>query len=407
MNIVRTFMTILITLTLVASGVTAGKWYWQKRIDHNVDIRHKHAHEKVSPSIWPAEPVSPAAVDGDTFRRSLGVLCGKMPPERLVRFATSILEHSESFEVDPFLLAALMYDRSECRPKTPEKETKWGVTRIDVEMHAPHIRGGQYRYFLLEQGSWVQRTLEINKYPFNKWKAQKTDSNLYFAAAFLRIFSLQCSNLDEAFNGARHRHFVSHWFFGDRVKNNEPEDRVLTARRRLLSYYNEAFPEAAGTFRNTPLSSPLDGVPRLVIAPYDEQRKGRKHQGVDIVGVTGEPVRAVADGRVSFAGVDLPSPATSRQTSSDEAIAMPNSSLGAGGIWITLNHGNDFRSVYMHLSSLSVSQGDTVKSGDIIGTLGRTGTVSSGPHLHLEFRVEKGRVNPAVPLSDVIVNPFH
>jgi murein DD-endopeptidase MepM/ murein hydrolase activator NlpD len=61
----------------------------------------------------------------------------------------------------------------------------------------------------------------------------------------------------------------------------------------------------------------------------------------------------------------------------------------------------------MHLSAIAITQQDTVEAGQIIGTLGNTGTTSSGPHLHLEFRTDKGgREDPAVHLKKVLVNPF-
>ena len=158
------------------------------------------------------------------------------------------------------------------------------------------------------------------------------------------------------------------------------------------------------------LSSPLDGAPRLVI-DYFGNRRGLKrtngHQGIDIAGLTGEPVRAVAKGRVVFAGVDLPGDLKSRQTTPEEAAAFSRNALGKGGIWVTLNHGSGFRTCYMHLSTTAVTQQQAVEAGQIIGTLGNTGTTSSGPHLHLEFRTDEGgREDPAAHLEKVLVNPF-
>jgi murein DD-endopeptidase MepM/ murein hydrolase activator NlpD len=131
------------------------------------------------------------------------------------------------------------------------------------------------------------------------------------------------------------------------------------------------------------------------------------HQGIDIAGLTGEPVRSVADGRVSFAGVDLKGNHPSRQTTPEEASTVDANLLGKGGLWVTVNHGNRFRSCYMHLTSIAVTNGQTVKAGDIIGTLGNSGTVSSGPHLHLEFRHGTGeRTDPSAHLRQILVNLF-
>jgi murein DD-endopeptidase MepM/ murein hydrolase activator NlpD len=60
----------------------------------------------------------------------------------------------------------------------------------------------------------------------------------------------------------------------------------------------------------------------------------------------------------------------------------------------------------MHLDSIAVEYNQEVQAGQVIGTLGRSGTQSSGPHLHLEFRLGTGRVDPAPPLAAALVNQF-
>ena len=400
-----------ISLLLFSTGLLAAqKIPWQRRIGREIQVRHKLSYQQITPELWPEEPASPKPLDAEKFQRAVSVLCGAMPSERLETISKSVLAESEKFGVDPFLVAALMHHQSGCRPRTPDRETRWGLTRIDLEMHAPHIRGGNYRFFSKKNGTWTPATLAVGGYRFNQWSARKIKPNLYFAAAILSVFKKQCRDLDESLGGVPHRHFVSHWFFGDRVADSEPEDAVLTVRRQLLAYYDERGPTPAGGIREISLVSPLDGTPRLLL-DYFGNKRGKKgtpgHQGIDLSGLTGEPVRAVADGRVTFAGVDLPGSAPSRHTTPEEAAALPRAGLGSGGIWITLNHGSGFRTCYMHLDSLAVRDGDTVHAGDIIGTLGNTGTVSSGPHLHLEFRTDTGgREDPAVYLKDVIVDPW-
>lgn len=404
---------ILSSLILFGIGVVdAQKSPWQRRIGRDLAIRHKLSYQKVHPGLWPKEPNSPKNIDEDRFREALGILCGRMPKTRLETYTKTILDASRSVSEDPFLLAALMYSQSGCRPKTPEKETqRYGLTRIDINMHAPHIRSGEYRFFLKQNGAWHPQSLLLNGIRFNEWSMKKPVPNLQLAACILSVFKKQCRDLDDTFGGVPHRHYVSHWFFGDRVRHNEPEDAVLTARRRLLHYYHRKGVLLVGKYRQIPLVSPLDGTPRLLL-DYFGNKRGIKdsigHQGIDISGLSGEPVRAVADGKVSFAGVDMKADLPSRQMSPEEAAMIPSSSLGKGGIWITLNHENGFRTCYMHLTSLAVIAGDCVKAGDIIGTLGNSGTTSSGPHLHLEFRVDTGgRADPADYLGAMLVNPFN
>jgi hypothetical protein len=392
----------------IAVGAAAGKWPWQRRAGKNVEIQHKLQHERVRKEMWPPEPESPptAEIDAERFTDALLALCGSQESARLGEYAKAILEEGARFETDPFLVGALIFDGSECLPKSPDDAALYGLSRIDVAMHAPHIRRGVYTYFVGGQGAWEKRELAVDAFPFNQWKAAAWRSNIYFTAAILRVMREQCASLDAAFPSAPHRHFVSHWFFGDVVESAEPEDRVLSQRRRLLGYYREAGPVPAGSVDGVALVSPLDGVPRLALDSFGNRRgkkRGPGHQGLDIVASRGEPVRAVAAGRVVFAGVDLPV-GESQRLSPEEAAAFPAKRMGAGGLYVVLNHGA-FRSVYMHLDSFAVNDWDEVAAGQVIGSVGRSGTEQSGAHLHLELREDKRRLDPAVPLAPVLVDP--
>ncbi|HUO05061.1 MAG TPA: M23 family metallopeptidase [Candidatus Binataceae bacterium] len=96
----------------------------------------------------------------------------------------------------------------------------------------------------------------------------------------------------------------------------------------------------------------------------------RPHVGVDLVARYGEPVMAVADGRVQSAGWQ-----------------------GELGNCVRIQHPHGVVSIYGHLSSIGVHQGAYVRVGQFIGRVGSTG-LSTGPHLH--FAIEKGGsyVNP-------------
>ena len=100
------------------------------------------------------------------------------------------------------------------------------------------------------------------------------------------------------------------------------------------------------------------------------------HSGMDIRAERGTPVRAPAAGIVAFAG------------------AQPEY-----GTTIILDHGQDIRSLYGHLSKISVSAGERVERGMLIGYTGNTGR-SSGPHLHYEILVRNQPVNPRAYLWD-------
>ena len=100
------------------------------------------------------------------------------------------------------------------------------------------------------------------------------------------------------------------------------------------------------------------------------------HGGLDISAGRGTPVYAPAAGTVSFAG-----------------------NQGEYGNAIIVDHGQDIRSLYGHLSKIAVKSGQTVERGAVIGYTGNTGR-SSGPHLHYEILVKGRHVNPRAYIWD-------
>lgn len=111
--------------------------------------------------------------------------------------------------------------------------------------------------------------------------------------------------------------------------------------------------------------SPLTGT---ISQPFD---LNEKHYAIDIVAQTGTPVKAVADGTVILA----------------EWTAET-------GYVITIQHSNEFISVYKHNGTLLKQQGDVVKSGEAIASVGSTGELTTGPHLHFELWNNGFPVNP-------------
>jgi len=96
------------------------------------------------------------------------------------------------------------------------------------------------------------------------------------------------------------------------------------------------------------------------------------HSAVDIRLPAGTPVRAIADGRVAFAGEQF-----------------------FGGRSVVIDHGGGVFSVYYHLKEFSVVEGKEISRGDRIGSVGATGR-ATGPHLHFGVRVPGGRVDPTL-----------
>ena len=115
-----------------------------------------------------------------------------------------------------------------------------------------------------------------------------------------------------------------------------------------------------------------------ITSPFSSRRyhpalkKWRAHKGVDYGGSTGDSVMATADGKVTFVG---------RQHQYGKVV--------------TLQHGQKYITLYAHLSRFAknIRSGSTVTQGQVIGYVGTTG-LSTGPHLHYEFRVNGVHRNP-------------
>lgn len=100
------------------------------------------------------------------------------------------------------------------------------------------------------------------------------------------------------------------------------------------------------------------------------------HEGVDISNTVGTPVIAPADGIVSYAGP-----------------------LGGFGNVISIDHGHRISTFYAHLKQQRASQGQRIKRGDIIASVGTTGR-ATGPHLHYEIQVNGAPVDPSKYVID-------
>ena len=387
---------------------TGPKPPWPRRRRLNVKGMKGRGQGLVDLKRWPAEPSPPASVDEKTFALALRELCHDwMPPKRPFRYAKWILEYSKEFAVDPFLLAALIYRQSRCIPRQSRpSDYGVGLAMINARMHGAFIRKRRYKYWVLDGGSWKEQELKIDRYPLVRGNLRRSQPSIYFAAAFLSIWKRQCPALDRAFGSVPHRHFVSHFMWGDRVRGAGAEDRVLRARRRLIQSYTKATPPAKGKFKDLALLCPLDAPPRKVSSRMGEDRSGgaRRHKGVDFSSTWGEPVRAVADGKVYFAGVARKG-AIGRRVSPEEIGSLDRKAMGPGGLFVMIRHKGGLVSGYMHLSSYVVKSGQPVKAGDMVGRVGRTGIKSSGPHLHFELRHNGRHIDPVPHLKPHVFVP--
>jgi len=120
---------------------------------------------------------------------------------------------------------------------------------------------------------------------------------------------------------------------------------------------------ACGALR---LANPVNGTVTSNYGP----RWGRMHEGMDIAAATGTPIRAAECGTVSFAGAQS----------------------GYGNM-VCVKHSSRFETCYAHMTHSTVTSGQSVDRGQVIGYVGCTGTCT-GPHLHFETRVDGAARDP-------------
>lgn len=141
------------------------------------------------------------------------------------------------------------------------------------------------------------------------------------------------------------------------------EDSMLRAEVELEDKYN-LFEREAGSSKLI-LFPPISGV---VSNTYDA---GKKHFAVDVTAPINTPIKSVANGTVIFS-----------EWTADT------------GYVIIVEHDEGLLSVYKHNGSLSKEQGDIVRAGEVIASVGNTGELTTGPHLHFELWSDGDTVNP-------------
>ncbi|UPA12402.1 LysM peptidoglycan-binding domain-containing M23 family metallopeptidase [Borrelia venezuelensis] len=92
-------------------------------------------------------------------------------------------------------------------------------------------------------------------------------------------------------------------------------------------------------------------------------------------------------------GIDLAAPMNSLVFCSSYGVVVVVDYNDIYGNFVVVEHKNNIKSLYGHLSSYIVRKGDVLRTGDIIGMVGRTGR-STGPHLHFEILKKDAPVNP-------------
>ena len=111
---------------------------------------------------------------------------------------------------------------------------------------------------------------------------------------------------------------------------------------------------------------------------YNNGGTSSYHKGLDIANKRGTSIRASNGGQVTL-----------------------SKSFDAHGKTVLINHGHGITTIYCHMDTIKVKQGDWIKRGQVIGSIGSTG-IASGPHLHFGFSVNDIRVDPTLWINNKV-----
>ncbi|MCO6450805.1 MAG: peptidoglycan DD-metalloendopeptidase family protein [Caldilineales bacterium] len=182
---------------------------------------------------------------------------------------------------------------------------------------------------------------------------------------------------------------IAAWYGVDEDSLRESAQTRIGAEGKLSAGQYLLVPDSASAYRDPgevgAIRQPRDNwrygdgqfvwpVPRAKVWVSQGFRHG-KHMAVDMATNADTPVVAADTGQVTKAGW---------------------SDIGYG-YRIVIDHGNDYLTLYAHLSEYYVQPGDIVKKGDVIGAVGSTGN-STGPHLHFEIRDYGYLIDPLLVL---------
>ena len=203
----------------------------------------------------------------------------------------------------------------------------------------------------------------LNYYSGQFSEMRKTMTSLQNAEAeFRRIFSFKTrervlENIDTSDNGSIDM-------------ENLKEEIKLTMES--IGEIKDYLSQQRDLYMSTPKGWPVDGQVSSSYGYRLHPKTGARdfHSGMDIAADPGLPVKATADGIVSYAGWS-----------------------GGSGNLVALEHGFGFSTFFAHNRLVAVNVGQKVKRGDILGYVGSTGN-STGPHLHYEVWKEGKALDP-------------
>ena len=201
----------------------------------------------------------------------------------------------------------------------------------------------------LARANYILSLIDINK---AKSAFQMIDSSLYRINSFLQDRGLERLQMENVGGG---------------------EELEVKDINEVTDYYIEQINDLENTLKNVPLGRPHEGRVTSTFGYRRSPFNGKAtefHSGIDFKGNIGDTVCTTAGGKIVFAG-----------------------NKGGYGKCVIVKHSSILKTLYGHLSAIEVKEGQSVKTGEMIGRLGNTGR-STGPHIHYEIIYKNKKINP-------------
>lgn len=125
------------------------------------------------------------------------------------------------------------------------------------------------------------------------------------------------------------------------------------------------------------LKKNLNAMSGFGIRLHPVHKVDRMHTGIDFTAPKGTPIQATGKGKV---------------------IKADRGRFGYGN-HVIIDHGYGYTTLYGHMMTIKIQEGDEIQKGQTIGTVGNTGT-STAPHLHYEVRLKGNHVDPIIYCMD-------
>lgn len=209
----------------------------------------------------------------------------------------------------------------------------------------------------------VKTTIKYNEDVVVKYKTvTKYDSS--------QLFTYRATET-QGVNGLNHNVDMVVYINGVETKRTHLEQQVIKAPVNKVVVVGTKYPQDT-TASLSGMICPLPRGSYAITSKYGEKRGGSYHYALDLgtYGGVSQPIYAVKAGVVK--------------------TATYNNSYG---YYVIIDHGGGVETLYAHARTLTVSAGQTVSQGQTIAYVGSTGN-STGPHLHIEVRVNGAKKNP-------------